>query len=353
MLVRTAQWLDPQQRRLETLRALQERDWPKLLELVSAYVLHRSRKQARTSPHTLRAYQTGILDFLEWVWPQEAPAPRIHLHQDPSERLRGYGLHLQERPPLRHRKHGRDGGVLEAPKEVKATTVQGYMAGVRVLFRALEWAGVRAYPEGELVAPPDPRPPESRRAALPEVSYRQLLELLEGEAAEQVRLRLVVQLTGRLGLRISEMCGLRVEDLDLAHRLVEVRGKGGKTRLVPLPKGMLPDLRLWLKLRRAHARAGEEALIVNLGNRRAKGLGSKPDQIRKQLERLYQELGLAERYYGAHMLRHTAGTRLYSKNGRDLLVTARTLGHANLNTAAIYAKLETEGLIEAMDRANE
>ncbi len=51
------------------------------------------------------------------------------------------------------------------------------------------------------------------------------------------------------------------------------------------------------------------------------------------------------------MLRHTAGTRIYKRNNNELMTMARILGHANLNTTAIYAKLDAEGLLEAMDNA--
>jgi integrase/recombinase XerC len=221
---------------------------------------------------------------------------------------------------------------------------------VRVLLKALEWAGVGKFTLEELTAPPDPTPPENRRPALPEITYKgELLAHLEGDEPPQLRMRMVVRLMGEMGLRISEVCSLEVDKIDLATRLLEVRGKGGKIRPVPIPRGLVSELRQWLKVRTVHAQAGTKELIINLGNRRAKGLGTKPDQIRKQLEALYAELHLPERYRGAHMLRHTAGTRIFKKNNRDLMSVARILGHTNLNTASIYAKMDAEGLLEVMD----
>lgn len=350
MIVRTTNWSDPAQRRLEALRSLQERDFEKLLELIRAYVVGRSRKGPRTSDNTLRSYQTGILDFLNWLWPEGSAGPRVHLHRCTAEELRAYRLELQSRPPQQHRKHGRDGQLLEPPKAMQPATVQNYLAGVRVLLKALEWAGVNKFTLEELTAPPDPTPPENRRPALPEVTYKaELLEALQGDEPHQLRMRVTVRLMGECGLRISEVCGLEVEKIDLATRLLEVRGKGGKLRPVPIPRGLVSELRQWLKVRTIHARAGVKALIINLGNRRAKGLGTRPDQIRKQLESLYAELHLPERYRGAHMLRHTAGTRIFKKNNKDLMSVARILGHTNLNTAGIYAKMDAEGLLEAMD----
>lgn len=354
MLVRTPDWTNPSVRRLEALRALQERDFDRVLDLVWAYVRVRSRKQTRTSSNTLSSYKTGILDFLNWWWPEGAKGPRLQLQQTTADDLQAYLIDLQERPPQLYRKLRRDGLASSPPSTVQPATVQNYLAGLRVLLKALEWAGINKFSLDHLTAPPDPTPPENRRPALPEVTYKQeLLNHLQGDEPQHLRMRIIVRLMGEMGLRIAEVCGLEVDRIDLATRLLEVKGKGGKIRPVPIPRSLLPDLRQWLKLRTAHTRLGCKELIINLGNRRANGLGTKPDQIRKQLEVLYTELHLPERYYGAHMLRHTAGTRIYKKNNRDLMTTARILGHANLNTAGIYAKMDAEGLLDAIDNAEE
>jgi integrase/recombinase XerC len=268
--------------------------------------------------------------------------------------LQAYLVDLQGRPPQLYRKLRQDGQTLLAPSTVQPATVQNYLAGLRVLLKALEWAGINKFTLDNLTAPADPTPPENRRSALPEVTYKQeLLNHLQGNEPPQIGMRIIVRLMGEMGLRIAEVCGLEVDRIDLATRLLEVKGNGGKIRPVPIPKSLVSELRQWLKLRTAHARAGTKELIVNLGNRRARGLGTKPDQVRKQLEALYTQLHLPDRYYGAYMLRHTAGTRIYKKNNRDLMTTSRILGHANLNTAGIYAKMDAEGLLEAIDNTEE
>ncbi len=104
------------------------------------------------------------------------------------------------------------------------------------MLKALEWAGVNRFTLEELTAPPDPTPPENRRPALPEVTYKhELLSHLEGDQPERLRMRVIVRLMGEMGLRISEVCGLETDGIDLATRLLEVKGKGGKLRPVPIP----------------------------------------------------------------------------------------------------------------------
>jgi integrase/recombinase XerC len=149
------------------------------------------------------------------------------------------------------------------------------------------------------------------------------------------------------------MVGLSVDDLSLEERLLLVRsGKGGKQRTVPLSRTMVEELQSWLKLRLAYVAAGEKAVLINLGGRKASGRRMTDRSLRKILNAHYRRLGFPRRYYGAHMLRHTAGTRFY-KTSRDLHATARLLGHANVNTSTIYAKMDLEGLFEVVDKVED
>jgi len=129
-------------------------------------------------------------------------------------------------------------------------------------------------------------------------------------------------------------------------------GKGGKQRTVPLTRGLTAELADWQRLRRAYAEPDESALFVNTGGRKNRGRRLSASLLRKRLARYYEALGFPPRYRGAHMLRHTAGTRFYRATG-DLHVTARLLGHANVNTSAIYAKMDLEGLRDAVDRLDD
>ena len=102
-------------------------------------------------------------------------------------------------------------------------------------------------------------------------------------------------------------------------------------------------------MRAAHAAPGEEALFVNLGGRKAQGRRLRTWTIRKRLAEKLRALGAPERYHGPHSLRHLAGTRLYRATG-DLYVVAALLGHADVSTSQVYAKMDRSRLKEAIQK---
>ncbi|WP_457636521.1 tyrosine-type recombinase/integrase [Oceanithermus sp.] len=343
MLEPLANWSDPGKRRLWAVKAAHERDEERLIELLEAYLYLKSRKKSLTSPQTLRTYRTALRDYLAWAWPPDAPAPRVSILKATSDDLDRYVSELQT-----------SGGHLpENARPLKPASVATYLSGVRAFYRALEWAGAAQAPE-DVHAPTDPTPREERRPALPLDLYRRLLEHLnDPQDPAKRRDRAMVRLMAEAGLRISEVIHLNVDDLFLTERLLVVRsGKGGKQRSVPLSRSLVDEIAGWLELRRALADGAETALFVNTGGRRNKGRRLSPSLLRKRLARYYSELGFPKRYHGAHMLRHTAGTRFYRAT-KDLHVTARLLGHSNVNTSAIYAKMDLEDLRQAIDRLEE
>ncbi|GIW35550.1 tyrosine-type recombinase/integrase [Meiothermus sp.] len=339
MLVPLANWNNPAKRRLEAIRAAHERSLEGLLELLEAHLVLKGRKRATLSPRTLENYRLAVRDFLAWAWSDTQSLEILKATSDDLDRyiadLQLQGGHLQNSEGQR----------------LKPGSIATYVAGVRAFYRALEWAGAAVLPQ--VHSPHDPTPPEERRPALPQGLYQKLLGHLAGGEPQTYRDRLAVRLMAEAGLRISELVNLWVEDIHLQERLLLIRsGKGGKQRSVPLSRSMVQELEGWLKLRLAHAVAGERALLINLGGRKASGQAMTDKTLRKILNRHYRALGFPERYYGAHMLRHTAGTRFYKKS-RDLHATARLLGHTNINTSAIYAKMDLEGLFEIVDGLEE
>ncbi|WP_456447676.1 tyrosine-type recombinase/integrase [Oceanithermus sp.] len=343
MLEPLANWSDPAKRRLWAVKAAHERDEARLIELLEAYLFLKGRKKALVSPETLRTYRTALRDYLAWAWPEGAPGPRVPILKATGDDLDRYLSELQT-----------TGGHLpENARPLKPASVATYLAGVRAFYRALEWAGAAVAPD-DVHAPADPTPREERRPALPLELYRRLLEHLDDpEDAGKRRDRAMVRLMAEAGLRISEVIHLDESDLLDTERLLVVRsGKGGKQRTVPVTRSLAAELAAWRRLRRAYAEPGESALFVNTGGRKNRGRRLSASLLRKRLARYYEALGFPPRYRGAHMLRHTAGTRFYRATG-DLHVTARLLGHANVNTSAIYAKMDLEGLRDAVDRLEE
>lgn len=339
MLVPLANWNNPSKRRLEAIRAAHERNQSGLLELLEAYLILKGRKRATLSQRTLENYRLAVRDYLAWAWSDTQSLDILKVTEDDLDR---YIAQLQLH-----------GGNLEHSEQLhlKPGSIATYLAGVRAFYRALEWAHAATLPQ--VRSPSDPTPPEERRPALPDNLYIKLIQHLSGTSPQHVRDRLAVRLMAEAGLRISEIINLQVEDISLVERLLLVRaGKGGKQRSVPLSKALVQEIEGWLKLRLAYLAAGERALLINLGGRKANGRPMTDKSLRKTLNQYYRDLGFPKRYYGAHMLRHTAGTRFYRKS-RDLHATARLLGHTNVNTSAIYAKMDLEGLFDLVDGLDE
>ncbi|ADR37837.1 integrase family protein (plasmid) [Oceanithermus profundus DSM 14977] len=335
MLVPTPAWDDPAKRRRWALGAANERDVDLLLRLLAYYMMTKGRQRSRTSLRTYQLYGLAVRDWIAWAWPPEVEAPQVPLLKATEDDVDRWLADLLDR----------GGHLSENPWPLSPSTAAAYLSGLRAFYRALVWAGaVAKNPAAEVRAPRDPTPRSERRPALPYPLYIRLLEHLSGDEAQQVRDRAVIRLMGDAGLRIAEVEALDVKDVDLGEHVVVVRaGKGGKQRTVPMTRALSSALVEWLGVRRAYAAPGEEALFVNLGGRKAKGRRLRAHSIRRFLEGYYRELGFPERYRGAHTLRHLAGTRFYQAS-RDIHVVAALLGHENVGTSTVYAKMDRSRL---------
>ncbi len=345
-----SRWRNPSTRRLEAVRACHERDISTLLSLLDSYIDLRSRKGVNTSADTREYYHIATSDWLHYCWSDPEASPDVPILRASEDDVAHYLATLLQQ-----------GGHLEGSsgKPLSPGSVAAYLAGIRAFYRALIWAGALTHsPAQSVPTPQDPRPQVERRPALPNRDYQALLEHIEHhyDGARQARTRLLVRLLGDEGLRISEAANLHVEDIDMRNRQLYVRrGKGGKTRTLPLSQACYHALREWLNMRPAHARADEATLLVNVGKKVKKtrrGKAMHVNTIRLELDRLYKQLGFGQRYRGAHMLRHTAGTRLYQQT-RDLHVVSQILGHSDVNTSSIYAKMDRRGLEDAMRKLDD
>jgi integrase/recombinase XerC len=148
------------------------------------------------------------------------------------------------------------------------------------------------------------------------------------------------------GLRVSELCGLRVEDMDWTEQLVRVRGKGKKERLVPIGKPALQAIEnYWATLKRPPA--GPAPVFF------AETKPPAPLQPVQLSRRLKQYLAIAGLDPGLtpHKLRHSYATHLLDA-GADLRSVQELLGHAHLVTTQVYTHVTTERLKKAYDAAH-
>ncbi len=148
------------------------------------------------------------------------------------------------------------------------------------------------------------------------------------------------------GLRISELCGLRAEDIDWSERLVRVRGKGKKERLVPVGEPAWKAIQnYWAVLRQPPS---GPAPVFLAETRKAAPL--KPLQLSRRLKQYLVIAGL-DPGLTPHKLRHSYATHLLDA-GADLRSVQELLGHAHLVTTQIYTHVTTERLKKAYDAAH-
>ena len=149
------------------------------------------------------------------------------------------------------------------------------------------------------------------------------------------------------GARVSELCGLDLQDIDYERNTIRVIGKGNKERTIPLGNPAMHALDAWLKEGRPSL-AGEKS-------DRAVFLGARGKRIDQRTVRtvVYQALEALEGAVklGPHALRHSAATHLL-EGGADLRTVQEILGHASLATTQIYTHVSTERLQKAFKQAH-
>ena len=149
------------------------------------------------------------------------------------------------------------------------------------------------------------------------------------------------------GARVSELCGLNLEDIDYARSTIRVLGKGNKERTIPIGNPAMRALEAWLKNGRDSLAGANSERAVFLGAR-----GKRIDQrtVRTMVNEALQAIEGAEKI-GPHALRHSAATHLL-EGGADLRTVQEILGHASLATTQIYTHVSTERLQKAFKQAH-
>ncbi|MGB1930363.1 MAG: tyrosine recombinase XerC [Mariniblastus sp.] len=163
-----------------------------------------------------------------------------------------------------------------------------------------------------------------------------------------IRDRAILETLYSAGLRVSELVGVNLDDLDLTDGLVRVRGKGKRERLAPLGSFAVRALRLWLKKRTpARGLSKEDSAAVFL-NKFGKRLTTR--SVARMLEKYLKVTGLDLRT-SPHTLRHSFATHLLDR-GADIRSVQELLGHKSLVTTQIYTHVSTAGLRQAYERAH-
>ena len=165
----------------------------------------------------------------------------------------------------------------------------------------------------------------------------QLLDLLNKNNTttydRKSRLYIIIRLMYASMARISEICSLKLSDLDFSSNSIKVRGKGNKERFIPIDGKTASLLKNHIENRQIETKDQDAALFVNTQSRPLN-----PRVVQRDLQLLREELlFLQGKKFTPHILRHTGATHL-RQNGMDISELQDILGHSNPNTTRIYAK---------------
>ena len=167
----------------------------------------------------------------------------------------------------------------------------------------------------------------------------------EDPSAINIRDLALIEVLYASGIRVSEICGLNIRDIDMARNTLQVLGKGDKERVVPIGLPAMRAIQNWLAQSRSELANSTSGDAVFLGAR-----GKRIDQ-RTVRDVVYDAMASIGSHMSPHGLRHTAATHLL-EGGADLRTVQEILGHSSLATTQIYTHVSPERLKTAYEQAH-
>ena len=251
---------------------------------------------------------------------------------------------------------GADVGLVEAyvallSETRRASSTARALAAVRGLHRfCVDERGAQLDPTEGVSTP---RIPQAIPKALSEAEVELLLSAVIGEDPRALRDRAILETLYATGMRISELAGLRLGDLDTDRGLAVAYGKGSKERLVPIGRLAVSALEAWLGPRGRDAMAparwarrfDAEAVFISTRGRRMSR------QAVWQVVRVAAKKVKLEDRVSPHVLRHSCATHLL-EHGADIRVVQELLGHATITTTQVYTKVSPELLRRVYEKAH-
>jgi integrase/recombinase XerC len=291
---------------------------PDALRWLDRYAQHLATER-RLSGHTSSNYARDLAALVRWC--------------DAQPIAEWAGIDSQHVRMFAARSHA--GGL--APR-----SVQRRLSAVRSFFRWLIREGVLKHnPASEIRAP---KAAKRLPGALDVDQIARLLAIPETDVLA-VRDKALMELFYSSGLRLAELVGLDLGDLDLADRTVRVLGKGRKTRIVPVGRQAHAALGRWLAARTTIAAVGEMALFPGRNGGR---MGPRAVQARVTYWARRQGLPM---HVHPHLFRHSFATHLL-ESSQDLRGVQELLGHADIATTQVYTHLDFQHLARIYDSSH-
>lgn len=280
-------------------------------------------RRRNVSAHTLKSYGGDLRDFQDYFTPpgEMPPAPEEF-----------DVLKVREWMASLHAKGN------------TAVSIRRKVSALRMFFKYLTREGIVRLNPAKLV-----RLPKAPKKLPVVMTAEQTSGLLDGAAQvdearpHPKRDRAMLELMYGSGLRVSELVGLDLPDVDHAERWLRVRGKGRKERQVPFPGKAAEALKAYLMDR--HAKPAEDAVFVNHHGRRITTRGV------HKIVKFYATQVNGDSSIHPHSFRHAFATHLLS-DGADLRAIQELLGHSRLSTTQKYTQLSLTELMSVYDRAH-
>ncbi len=307
-----------------------------------AEFLEHLRLNKNASAHTVRAYDSDLSQFITFV--------AAHLNRRRPDLAASDFNHLNIRAFL---------GELHKRGNSRASAARK-LAAIRTFGKYLRREGAIDGDPAALVG--TPKREERLPAHLGESEMSRLLEMPDRSSPLGRRDRAILELFYASGLRLSELVGVGLEDVNLSSRVVRVLGKGSKERIVPFNRSTEAAIRAWLADREDIAAAAGAWLLAARKAGKPSRRTAEPLFLNYQGGRLSTRSvdRLVRKYVAAcstrfgispHALRHSFATHLLER-GADLRVIQELLGHARLSTTQRYTHVNAAQLLDAYKKAH-
>lgn len=298
-----------------------------LSQLADDFLIHLAA-ELRRSPNTIQAYRRDLRSFESFLDERDRSHDAVT-----AELVVDYVRYLEA-------------------LDMKSTSINRALVAIKSMFRF----GVD---EGLLATDPTldvkgPKPPRPLPKALTEAQIERLFAVLPADRSAVARRdRAILEVLYGTGVRVSELVGMSIGDVDFDTRFARVVGKGSKERAVPVGRSAFEALADWM------APGGRDELVPVQWRRRSDAqavfLSQRRSRITRQgvwdvLSRYARVAGLGD-VVSPHVLRHSCATHML-EHGADLRVVQELLGHASVVTTQIYTRVTADHLLAVYEKSH-
>ena len=282
-------------------------------------------KERSYSPHTIKAYETDLIQFSQFV-KEYSGTGFFNVSSVDKKTVQHFVGFLTE-------------------KDLSPKSTGRKLASIKSFFRyLLKYAHVESNPASAVKAP-------KQHATLPKFLQKEVLEQIlsysDKDDWQLKRDKTILELLYSTGIRLSELVAIDMGDVQIDQKTVKVFGKGGKERIVPFGGKAAEALGFYLKERNMYVQKNldDNPLFIS-----KQGLRISPRTVQSRLKKLFDSVA-AGSGFTPHLMRHTFATHLLD-HGADIRAVKELLGHASLSSTQIYTHLETEKMKKIFKQAH-